>query len=324
MLTLRFDMRAPAFGAPTPELYSAAVDMAGWAEQQGASNLVLSEHHGTDDGHLPAPMVLAAAMAARTERLSILLAAIVLPLYDVVRLAEDISVLDIISRGRVSYVFGVGHRPEEYEHFGVDIHQRGALADEKLGILRELLTGDPVEYQGRSVRVTPPPLTAGGPRMMVGGGSLAAARRAGRFGLILLAQANPPGLREAYEEACRAHGHAPVMAVLPDPDTPTAVFVAADVDAAWAELGPHLLHDATMAASYRHAEDGVASISRATDIEALRAAGGAYRVLSVDAAADRLRAGERLPLAPLCGGLPAAAAWRYLDYAAEAVKRSQS
>ena len=78
-------------------------------------------------------------MAARTERLGILLAAVVLPLYDVVRLAEDISVLDIISRGRVSYVFGVGHRAEEYEHFGVDIHQRGALADDNLGVLRALL-----------------------------------------------------------------------------------------------------------------------------------------------------------------------------------------
>ena len=57
--------------------------------------------------------------------------------------------------------------------------------------------------------------------MMVGGGSIAAARRAGRFGLALLAQANPAGLREAYEEACRAvTDMTPVMASLPEPGRP--------------------------------------------------------------------------------------------------------
>ena len=73
-----------------------------------------------------------------------MLAAVVLPFWDPVRLAEDMSVLDIISKGRVSYAFGIGHRPEEYEHFGVDIRRRGRLADEKLTLLRQLLKGDPV------------------------------------------------------------------------------------------------------------------------------------------------------------------------------------
>ncbi|OBK77691.1 hypothetical protein A5650_07625 [Mycobacterium sp. 1164985.4] len=54
MFTLRFDMRTPAEGAPTPELYAAAVQMCEWAETRGAV-VVLSEHHGTEDGHLPAP-----------------------------------------------------------------------------------------------------------------------------------------------------------------------------------------------------------------------------------------------------------------------------
>ncbi len=45
--------------------------------------------------------------------------------FDPVRLAEKMSVLDIISRGRASYVLGIGHRPEEYAHFGVDLDRRG-------------------------------------------------------------------------------------------------------------------------------------------------------------------------------------------------------
>ena len=86
--------------------------------------------------------------------------------------------------------------------------------------------------------------------MMWGGGSLAAARRAGRYGLGYLAQGDAPGSQEAYEEACRAHGHEPGMTLLPNRDTPSVCFVAPDVDVAWQEIGEHLLHDARMYAEW--------------------------------------------------------------------------
>lgn len=105
MFTLRFDMRAPDWGAPIEDLYAAAIEMAAWAEDRGAVVAVVSEHHGTDDRHLPSPLVLATALAARTSTLSIMVAAAVLPFYEPVRLAEDIAVLDIISHGRVAYVW---------------------------------------------------------------------------------------------------------------------------------------------------------------------------------------------------------------------------
>ncbi|HET6954396.1 MAG TPA: LLM class flavin-dependent oxidoreductase [Acidimicrobiales bacterium] len=317
-------MRAPGFGAPTPELYAAAIEMCSWAESRGAVVAVLSEHHGTEDNHLPAPLILASAIAARTERLAILLAAVVLPFCDPVRLAEEMAVLDIISGGRVGYVFGVGHRREEYEHFGVDATRRGRLADEKLALVLSLLGGEPRKEGGRCIHVTPPPVSPGGPRVMVAGGSIAAARRAGRFGLGLLAQAAPPGIREAYEAACRSAGHEVGVAQLPTPDAPTAVFVADDVEQAWQELGPHLLHDAAMAASYRHGEVGVASISQASTVDELRTAGGAYRVLTTDEATDLARGGGRLPLVPLCGGLPPRIAWPYLERAADAAGRARA
>jgi len=323
MFTLRFDMRAPAFGAPIDELYSAAIEMCAWAEPRGALVAVLSEHHGTDDRHLPSPLVLAAAIAGRTERLPILVAALVLPFYEPVRLAEDIGVLDIVSGGRVAYVLGVGHRAEEYEHFGVEMAHRGQLADDHLQLLRRLLTGDAVVEGDRSTRVTPAPLTAGGPQLFIGGGSVAAARRAGRFGLGLIAQAAAPGMKDAYEAACRAAGHEPGVLRLPDPASPTAVFVADDVDRAWDELGRHLLHDAVTAASYRQGEASVASISTARTVDELRA-DTAYRVLTVDEAAARVREGAALPLLPLCGGLPPAEAWPYLERAAEAVGRARA
>ena len=74
-----------------------------------------------------------------------------------------------------------------------------------------------------------------------------------------------------YENECRAHGHEPGFLQLPADNAPTAVFVADDVDKAWHELGPHLLHDAVTAATYRHGDEGVASISRATYVNELRA-----------------------------------------------------
>ena len=215
MFTIRFDMRAPSFGAPTSELYAAAIDMCAWAETRGAIVAVLSEHHGAEDGHLPSPLVLASAIAARTERLPIMLAAVVLPFCDPVRLAEDMSVLDNISKGRVSYAFGIGHRPEEYEHFGVDMRRRGRLADEKLTQLRQLLKGEPVVSEGRRIHVTPACTSAGGPFIMLAGGSQAAVKRAAKHGLGLVLQTNQAGLKELYENECRAHGHEPGFVQLP-------------------------------------------------------------------------------------------------------------
>jgi len=322
MLTLRFDMRAPASGAPNSELYAAAIEMCSWAETRGAISVVLSEHHATEDNHLPAPLLLASAIAARTTKISIMLAAVVLPLYNPVRLAEEIGVLDIISNGRVAYVLGIGHREQEYEHVGVAFNQRGRLADANLALLLELLKGQPVIRDGRRIHVTPSPARSDGPRIMIGGGSIAAVKRAARHGLGFIAQGNPPGLLEAYIEECRAQGHPPGFTRFTNPDAPTTIFVADDVDKAWAELGPFILHDAKIAASYREGQVEVASISRAGTIDELRASPGAYRIYAEEEAVARLKNNEVLPLLPLCGGLPPRLAWAYLESAANAFSRA--
>ncbi|KLI08251.1 luciferase [Mycolicibacterium conceptionense] len=316
MFTLRFDMRAPH--TPTTDLYGAAIDMCAWAETRGAVMVVLSEHHGTADGHLAAPTILASAIAARTSRLAILLAAVPIPFWDPVRLAEEICTLDIVSRGRVSYAFGIGHRAEEYEHFGVAMSARGKLADDRLALLLRLLAGETVEHDGRKIAVTPGCATPSGPYLLIAGGSRAAARRAARHGLGFISQTAAPGLQEYYEAQCRAAGTEPGVVQFPAPNTPTAVFVADDLDRAWEELGPFLLHDARTAASYRHGDDTVASISHAESVAALRQDGGPYQILTTDQAAEYARSGRPLPLLPLCGGLPPEVAWPYLERAAAA------
>lgn len=311
LFTLRFDMRAPSFGAPASELYAAASEMSAWAEQHGCVAAVLCEHHCADDGYLPSPLLLASAIASRTQRLLLNLV-VILPFYDVARLAEDMSVLDHISAGRASYVFGIGYRQEEFDHFGLSLADRGRLADEKLTQLRRLLSGEEAIHEGRRMKVTPRPHTPGGPTIMWGGASLAAARRAGRNGLGLLANGVVPGMEEAYEQACRQHGHEPGFVLLPERDAATNLFVADDVDAAWDEIGRYLLHDAMSYAEWNPGNTVSANITTARTVDELRRAATTHVILSVEEAAERIRAGEVMNIAPLCGGIPPDVAWPYL------------
>jgi len=131
-------------------------------------------------------------------------------------------------------------------------------------------------------------------------------------------------LKDLYDTLCRDHGHEPGPVQFPVPGAPTAVFVADDVDRAWDELGPYLLHDAVTAASYRHGDDSVASITRASTVSELREGGDPYRILNVGEAADYVRGGRPLPLHPLCGGVPPKVAWPYLELAAAASERARS
>jgi alkanesulfonate monooxygenase SsuD/methylene tetrahydromethanopterin reductase-like flavin-dependent oxidoreductase (luciferase family) len=319
VFTLRFDMRAPETGAPATELYSAALDMAAWAESHGCLSALVCEHHMADDGYLPAPLTLASAMAARTSTLPITIAIVILPLHDPIQLAEEMAVLDIISKGRVLYVMAIGYRPAEYEMYGIDYHRRGKIADEKLEVLLQAKTGQPFTYQGRQVRVTPPPVTPGGPMVSWGGGSLAAARRAGRNGIGFFAQKGDPALGVAYEEAARAAGHEPGMCLLTPEDAATTMFVAEDVDAAWEELGPYLMHDVRSYAGWNEGNTDTASLSFVETAAELRKENRSHRILSVPEAIEYVRAGAPLALHPLIGGLPPEIAWRYLRVVGEQV-----
>jgi alkanesulfonate monooxygenase SsuD/methylene tetrahydromethanopterin reductase-like flavin-dependent oxidoreductase (luciferase family) len=319
MFTMRFDMRARQGGVPRPDLYTAALDMCAWAEGHRCLAVVICEHHCSEDGYLPTPLLLGSAVAARTNQLQIN-HVVLLPLYDPVRLAEEMSVLDIISNGRASYVFGLGYRAEEYNQFGLDIRARGRLADEKLDLLRRLLTGEPVTHEGRHIFVSPSPHTPGGPLMFWGGGSLAAARRAGRYGLGFLAQTNLPGMQEEYEKSCRQHGHAPGATLLPPRDTVSASFVAEDVDEAWAELGDYLLHDTRAYAEWNPGNETSAHISPADTVDQLRQSYSSHRVFNIDEAVAYIREGNMLNLVPLCGGIPPQIAWKYLEHAGRAIE----
>lgn len=320
---IRFDQRAPAFSPATPrDLYAAALEMAGFADEQGFQIASLSEHHGVDDGYLPSPLALAGALLGRTRRLTVSFSALLVPLYDPVKLAEDLAVLDLASGGRILVVAGIGYRPEEYEALGRDWSRRGKLLDESLEVLLRAWSGEPFEYQGRRVRVTPAPYTKPHPRLLVGGSTPAAARRAARFGLPFAPPLHDPALAALYESECRRHGVRGGFVL--SPGEPATTFVAKDPERAWEALGEHLLYDAVSYAAWQRPEQRSYQHSRAASVEALRAE-GKYRVWTPEQCVEAARRGGPLCTfvhAPLCGGAPPELGWESLRlYASEVLPR---
>src|SRR5689334_23554585 len=103
LFMLRFDLRNPAFaGVDLADRYQAALEMTEWADRHGALAVSLSEHHGSPDDYLPSPLVMAAAIAARTSNIAIAINALIAPFHDPLRLAEDLAVIDRLSRGRMN------------------------------------------------------------------------------------------------------------------------------------------------------------------------------------------------------------------------------
>ena len=133
LMTMRQDFRAPAFGpASTRDIYTAALEQMQWADSHGFDFLVLSEHHGIDDGWMPAPLTIAASILAMTERAPVLLSASILPLHDPMRIAEQIAVIDNAFPGRLWTVLGAGYRVDEFEMAGVDHARRGKILEEQV------------------------------------------------------------------------------------------------------------------------------------------------------------------------------------------------
>jgi alkanesulfonate monooxygenase SsuD/methylene tetrahydromethanopterin reductase-like flavin-dependent oxidoreductase (luciferase family) len=316
---MRFDFRSPVFGTPMADLYAAALDMVVFAEQHSFRTVFVSEHHMSEDGYLPSPIVLASAIVARTSRIGVGVSALIVPLYDPIRLAEDLAVLDHLSRGRVSYVVGIGYRPVEYEALGRDFAQRTKAVVEHIALMRRAWTGEPFEHEGRTIRVRPVPYTQPHPVLSYGGGVPSAARRAARLDVPFASQIRDKRLVQAYQDERTRLGLAPGVVIQP-PIPPVNVFVSEDPEATWARIGEHLLHDARTYARWA-AEAGLDSavLESADSIDALRR-GSVYAVLTPDECIDLLRRRPVLCVHPLCGGLPPEIGWETLHLIATKVQ----
>ena len=317
---VRFDLRGPGLDpAGRAARYATALDMAAFAEEAGFDMVVLSEHHGVEDGYLPSPLTMAAAVAGRTSTIPITIAALLVPLHDPLRLAEDIATVDLLSGGRLSIVVGLGYREVEYEMFDRVWKQRGKRMDACLEAMLAAWTGEPFEWEGRTVQVTPRPLSQPHPLLFVGGSGPAAAKRAARFGLSFFPPVGDESLAQVYRDECERLGTEPGMVLMPA--GPGTVFCSEDPDRTWAEIGPHLLHDAMQYNSWQTADIRSHVKAEATTVEALRAE-GVYQVLTPDecvALAAELGPFGSFTHHPLCGGVPPEPAWASLRLFAEQV-----
>ena len=157
-----------------------------WAENRGFDQLACGEHLFFHGRTANAFVVLAAAAGA-TERIRLLSALTILPMYPAALAAKLVATLDQVSQGRFDFGVGVGgeHAPE-FAAVGVDIEEWGARADEALELASRLFTGEAVTFDGRyvglsEVALNPAPVQRPGPPVWIGGRKLAAFRRAGRF-----------------------------------------------------------------------------------------------------------------------------------------------
>ena len=312
--SLHFDMRAPAIGPPAPVLYAAALEMAEWADARGALAIVVSEHHGEPDGYLPSPLVLAGALAARTRSVLLNVSALVLTLRHPVAAAEDVLVVDQLSGGRVIVTLVPGYVPAEFELFGVPFADRGARFEAKVEAFLAALCG--------AGGVGPPPVHPPRPMVLLGGGSRAAARRAARLGDGFIPTVADPVLLDAYRAECERLGRP--VGVVTEHQGPLSIHVADDPDAAWAAIGPHVLHELRAYGRLAASTPGVGAHPYAglDDIEAARAT-GVVEVLTPEdcvALARSMPPGAGLVLKPLIGGLPPDLAWSSLErFAADVV-----
>lgn len=310
LFSLRFDCRNPAIsGSTMAERYAAMIEMAEWADTRGCISVVVSEHHGQPDGYLPSPLVALGAIAARTTNVRLSVAALIAPFYDPLRTAEDLAVLDHISNGRVDLIIANGYVKDEFEMLGVPIKERAKRVTKLIETLKAAFTGEPFEYEGRTVQITPAPLRPGGPTLLLGGSSEPAARRAARIadGFI----PTVPEVWEFYRDELVKLGK-------PDPG-PTAmghnrtVFLAEDVDEAWDRMGPYFLHEMTEYGKLVVENDTTANYHPVSGIDELRN-GPDYAILTPDELIAELKEAPFafLNLHPLCGGMPIDLAWSSL------------
>lgn len=314
LLTLRYDLRIPPFATVNhAEQYAACLEQCRWADERGFDTIVLSEHHGIDDGFLPSPVVMAGVVAGRTAKALINISAVLMPFHDPIRLAEDIAVLDLASRGRVSFVAGLGYRQEEFDMAGISRKGRGRLVEEHLKTMIRAWTGEPLEYQGRTVRVTPKPLSQPHPVVLIGGSTGVAARRAARLRLPFMPAIGDPALGDVYRQACEEEGFAGGWVILPGPLG--FVHVTDDPERDWARIALHALYDAQSYHSWQTPGQRSAVEVDASDVEQLKAS-GVYRVVTPEecvALAGDVGPMGSLLFHPLMGGMPPDLGWESLE-----------
>ncbi len=135
--------------SPLAEQYENRLKLIDFYDQVGFRTYHMSEHHSTPLNLTPSPSVFLAAAAQRTRRLRLGALVYILPAHHPLRLAEEICMLDHLSRGRLEVGVGRGASPHELQYFGIDPQTAPAMYVEAYTVIRRALTQKQVNFSGK-------------------------------------------------------------------------------------------------------------------------------------------------------------------------------
>lgn len=188
------------------------------AETSGFDGVFLPERHHRTETMFPPPLVLLAGYATRTSKVDLGTFVLQTPYYNPMHLAEDVAMIDLMSKGRVILGVGLGYHPDYFRLFNEPYQHRFSRFEESIEIMRTAWSShEPFSYNGKrfqfeNVMLTPKPYQRGGPPLWIGAAYPEAIARAGRLGDAwgILPFWDPiPNLRSQasqYRESAAAHG----------------------------------------------------------------------------------------------------------------------
>lgn len=232
------------------------------AEAQGFDSAWVAQHHfHPQEGGLPAPLVFLAHVAARSSRIRLGTGIVTLPLENPIRVAEDASVLDLLSGGRLELGIGSGGNPAAFTAFGLEESKRREVFDSHVAGLVDALAGHALPGGDRLYPAHPALLG----RLWYASFSVHGARAAGRLGAGLLlsrTQPRPPdepnlSLAEIQGALIDAYLESLPPGVAPRVLASRSVFVVDDRRDAtrFAEIGLRRFHARLVAAGRAPAGD---------------------------------------------------------------------
>jgi alkanesulfonate monooxygenase SsuD/methylene tetrahydromethanopterin reductase-like flavin-dependent oxidoreductase (luciferase family) len=134
------------------DVYDEHVRLAQQLEQDGWHSYFVIEHQNSPVGRITAPSVYLTAIARATSVLRVGAMMWQLPFYHPIRLAQEVAMLDHLSRGRVEFGTGIGVHEHEFIRWGVDYYKRAAIAEEVIKIVKMAWTQDEVTFEGKFFR----------------------------------------------------------------------------------------------------------------------------------------------------------------------------
>jgi len=151
---MRFDLSG--CGAGLDESARSLLELGPVAESLGYDGLWINEEHfGQGSRVCLSPILLATALAMRTRKIRIGFSVLVLPLFEPIRLAEEIATLDVLSEGRVDFGVSRGNTSRYFEAWGLDYEDRSTAFDTVFEKLLRYWTEAKVEVGSRTESIEP-------------------------------------------------------------------------------------------------------------------------------------------------------------------------